>query len=135
MNGQNKPTTSDRIERALHELERVEPAPDLSRRILAALPREAQPNPWLGVTTLLAALIGFALVYQTAFTLRANGAFELLSYYTSQPEIVTTYPGEAWTALSSVVPWMTVTISIATLALALFLMYRWSGRNGARVLG
>ena len=135
MNGQNKPTTSDRIDRALQELERVEPAPDLSRRIIVALPRETQANPWLGVTTLLAALLGFALVYQTAFTLRANGAFELLSYYTSQPEIVTTYPGEAWTALASVIPWMTVIICIVTLALALLLMYRWSGRSGARVLG
>lgn len=131
-------TTDERIERALKELTRVEPAPDLSARIIATLPRHAREpktNPWLGVATLLAAMIGFALAYQTAFTLRANGAFELVSYYTAQPEIVTTYPTEAWGALAAAIPWMTVALGFVMLAVALILSYRWTGRALTRTTG
>ncbi len=129
-------TTDERIERVLREMERVEPANDLSARIIATLPRQAgASNPFLGVATLLAALIGFALAYQTAFTLRANGAFELVSYYTAQPEIVTTYPSEAWSALAAVIPWMTVTIALAMLVVALVLTYRWTSHTLTRATG
>jgi hypothetical protein len=122
------------------QLERAEPAADLSSRIVASLPHEAKhPNgvvsPWLGVITLLAAMLGFALAYQTAFTLRANGAFELVSYYTAQPEIVTTYPNQAWFAFASAVPWMTAAISILLLSVALVLTYRWTARSTARAAG
>lgn len=130
--------TSERMEQALRELEPAKPARDLAQRIIATLPRSARQapaNPWLGVSTLFTALLGFALAYQTAFILRANGVFELLSYYTAQPEIVTTYPAEAWTALSAVIPWVTVTVSVVTVALALWLMYRWSGRGVAQMTG
>jgi len=137
---QQRAADAMRMEEALAHLARAEPAADLSARIIATLPRRAQQsnspvNPWLGVATLLAAMIGFALAYQTAFTLRANGAFELVSYYTTQPEIVTTYPGEAWGALAASVPWMTLAISTVILAVALILTYRWTARNPARVMG
>lgn len=128
---------AQRLERALGHIARVEPETDLSARIVAALPRQAQQpnaNPWLGVATLLAALIGFALAYQTAFSLNANGTFELVSYYTAQPEIVTTYPNEAWSALAGSIPWMTATLSLAVLVVALVLTYRWTSRT-VRVTG
>lgn len=127
---QQRAADGQRVERALTQVGRVEHAPDLSTRIIAALPSEARQNafvnPWLGVITLFAAMLGFALAFQTAVTLRANGAFELVSYYTMQPEIVTTYPGEAWGALAAAVPWMTVGIGVAMLAIALVLTVRWT---------
>lgn len=122
-----------RVERALTQLARVEPAGDLAARIIAALPRAARQNamvnPWLGVTTLIAAMLGFALAFETAVTLRTNGAFELVSYYTMQPEIVTTYPNEAWSTLAAAIPWMTVAISLAMLAIALLLTVRWTSQT------
>lgn len=127
----------ERMERVLHGMGRAEPAPDLSSRIIATLPKHARgpnTNGWLGAATVLAALLGFGLAYQTAFTLRANGAFELVSYYTAQPEIVTTYPNEAWSALAAAVPWVTVAISVLMLAVALVLTYRWTARS-TRVMG
>lgn len=137
---QQRAVQAQRIERALGQLERIEPSVDLSERIMAALPQEARQSngawsPWLGVTTLFAALLGFALAYQTAFTLRANGAFELVSYYTTQPEIVTTYPNQAWEALASAIPWLTAAVSIVMLAVALVLTYRWTARSSTRVIG
>lgn len=125
------------LERALSQMTRAEPAADLSARIIAALPRQARQEPtngWLGAATLIAALIGFALAYQSAFLLRANGVFELVSYYTTQPEIVTMYPNEALGALAVAIPWMTVAISLVMLAVALGLTFRWTGRP-ARAAG
>jgi hypothetical protein len=126
--------TDERIERAFAEIGRVQTPPELPGRIIAALPRQARgPNasPWIGVATLIAAMIGFALAYQTAFTLRSNGAFELVSYYTTQPEIVTTYPNQAWATLAEAVPWMTLAISLVMLTIALILTYRWTARGTA----
>lgn len=135
---QQRAAGAQRIERALEQLPRAEPAADLAERILATLPRQAREpiaNPWLGPATLIAAMVGFALAYQTAFTLRANGAFELVSYYTMQPEIVTTYPNQAWSTLAAAVPWVTLAVSLVMLALALVLTYRWTSRSNMRVTG
>jgi hypothetical protein len=134
---QQRAAEGQRLERALEQMTRAEPANDLAERIIATLPRRARSgtaNPWLGPATLLAAMLGFALAYQTAFTLRANGAFELLSYYTLQPEIVTTYPNQAWGALAAAVPWMTLAASLVMLAIALVLTYRWASRGGMRAV-
>lgn len=128
---------AQRVERALTQLVRVEPAADLAARIIAALPRAARQNavvnPWLGVVTLFAAMVGFALAFETAGTLRTNGAFELVSYYTMQPEIVTTYPNEALSALAGAVPWMTVALGVAMLAIALLLTVRWTNQTTGRL--
>ncbi|MCC7164827.1 MAG: hypothetical protein IT331_20190 [Anaerolineae bacterium] len=135
---QQQAAEGQRLERALEQLARVAPAEDLAERIIAALPRQAQEpnaNPWLGAATLIAAMLGFALAYQTAFTLRANGAFELVSDYTLQPEIVTTYPTQAWEALAAAVPWMTLAVSLVMLTIALVLTYRWTSRRGMRASG
>jgi hypothetical protein len=126
----------ERIERALEQLKRVEPAPDLSARIIASLPPRARGtsvNAWLSIATLLAALVGFVLAYQTAFSLRANGAFELVAYYTAQPEIVTMYPDQAWSALAAAIPWMTAAVSVLMFAVTLGLTIRWTSR-AARIL-
>lgn len=134
---QQRVAQAERMERVLSGLGRAEPAADLSARIIATLPQHArspQTSAWLGAAAVLAALLGFGLAYQTAFLLRINGVFELVSYYTSQPEIVTTYPNEAWGALAVAVPWMTVAISLVMLTVALVLTYRWTGRS-TRVLG
>lgn len=128
---QARAADAQRFERALSQMARAEPAEDLSARIIAALPRQAshaRTNGWLGAATLIAALIGFALAYQTAFMLRANGVFDLVTYYTTQPEIVTMYPNEALGALAVAIPWMTVTFSLVMLAVALALTFRWTGR-------
>lgn len=135
-------TTDDidtRIERALREMERVQPANDLAARIIAALPNEAKDSnaalqPWLGVSMLLAAMLGFGLAYQTAFTLRANGAFELVTYYASQPEIVTMYPDQAWRALATAIPWVTALFGLTMLTVAFVLIYRWTSGLRARAL-
>lgn len=126
---QQRVADAARFERALRQLERVTPESDLPARIIASLPqnaRDANTNAWLGVATLLTALIGFALAYQAAFTLNANGAFELVSSYTFQPEIVAMYPDQAWSALASAIPWMTVAISFVMFTIALGLTVRWS---------
>ncbi len=120
---------AQRVEQSLKRLTRVEPAPDLSARIISKLPRAASqpmayPSRWLGAAALVSALLGLVLAYQTAFDLRVNGAFELVSYYTAQPEIVTTYPSEAFGALSSAIPWATLVLSFLVLAVALFLVMR-----------
>jgi len=123
--------TDERIERALRELAPAAPAPDLSARIIAQLPRTnaAQPaNPLLGAAALLAALLGVALAFKTAFDLSANGAFELLAYYTAQPAIVTTYPGEALGALAQAIPWLTVLFGAGVLFVAAYLIYRVTAR-------
>lgn len=137
---QGKLPTDERIEEALREIERVTPGTDLATRIIAALPNEAKNRnaampPWLAVSMLLAAMIGFASAYQTAFTLRANGAFDLVSYYTAQPEIVTMYPSQAWGALAAAIPWMTVLLSLMMLVVAFVLTYRWTSGIRARVSG
>lgn len=135
---QQRAAEGQRLERALEQMTRVEPAGDLAERIIATLPRQAREpnaNPWLGAATLIAAMVGFALAYQTAFTLRANGAFELVSYYTTQPEIVTTYPNQAWSTLAAAVPWMTLAVSLVMLAVALILTYRWTARGSLRAAG
>jgi hypothetical protein len=134
---QERARNAQRLELALGELTKVEPAADLSARIIATLPKQANgrhPTVWLGAACLFAALAGLALTYETAFTLRSNGVFELVSFYTAQPEIVTMYPNEAWGALAGAIPWLTVAFSLVTLALALALAYRWTGRT-ARVMG
>ena len=120
-----------RIERALSTVGREEPATDLSNRIIAKLPQAAQqhalPPAWLGIVTLGVALMSFALVYQTAFLLKANGAFDLLATYSSQPQIVTTYPSAALDALTAAVPWATATASVVALLCACFLVFRVAG--------
>lgn len=124
-------STEERIERALQELAPAAPAPDLSARIIAQLPRTdgaRAANPVLGAATLLAALLGVALAYKTAFDLSANGAFELLSFYTAQPAIVTTYPGEALGALAQAIPWLTVLLGASVLFVAVYLIYRVTAR-------
>ncbi len=138
MNDERRKMDDERIERALQDIGRAEPANDLSARIIANLPRAAQTpnvNVGLGVVTLLAALLGFALAYQSAFTLRANGAFDLVSYYTTQPEIVTMYPSEAWRALAAAIPWMSMGISMVMLAVAFWLTARLTARPAARAAG
>jgi hypothetical protein len=122
---------AQKLERGLYALSRIEPAIDLPDRIISSLPmgraHTLGAGPWLGTATLIAALLGFSLALKTAIDLRTNGAFELVSYYTSQPEIVTTYPDQAWGAFSSAVPWISVTLSLSLLAATLFLMYYWAG--------
>ncbi|MBI4672154.1 MAG: hypothetical protein HY741_10870 [Chloroflexi bacterium] len=123
MKSDERSSTDERIERALQELD-IAPAPDLAARIIARLPPSRAANPLLGAATMLAALLGVALAYQTAFDLHTNGAFELLSYYTAQPAIVTTYPGEALGALAQAIPWLTVLLGASVLGIALYLVQR-----------
>lgn len=128
---QERAAQAQRFERVLSGLERVEPAGDLSAQIIARLPQAARGsvnNAWLGAATLIAAMIGLALAYQTAFLLRANGVFDLVSYYTAQPEIVTLYPDQALGTLAGAVPWLTVGISLVMLAVTFVLTVRWTGR-------
>lgn len=119
-------SVEQRIEDALRDMPRVAPAADLSARIIARLPHHATRahQRTLGAVTLLAALLGLALAYQTAFDLHANGALDLLSYYATQPAIVTTYPYEAFGALAQAIPWLTVLVTAGVLCLALVLVYR-----------
>ncbi|HZQ09413.1 MAG TPA: hypothetical protein VFD70_22735 [Anaerolineae bacterium] len=129
---------AQRIEAALFSIARAEPASDLSARIIAQLPRAASHpmshrNPWLGTAMLIAALIGLLLAYQTVLDLSTNGAFELVSYYTAQPEIVTMYPNEAIGTLSAAVPWATVAGVLVVMALALLLMIRWTSDASTQV--
>lgn len=123
--------TEERIERALRELAPAAPPPDLSARIIAQLPRThgaRGANPLLGAASLGAALLGVALAYKTAFDLSANGALELLSFYTAQPAIVTTYPGEALGALAQAIPWLTVLLGAGVLFVAAYLIHRVTAR-------
>lgn len=117
------------LERALAGLERVEPQGDLTARILARLPQDAPLTlpVWLAPLTVLVALASSALAFRTAFDLRANGAFDLLATYTSQPQIVTAYPSAAWDALTAAIPWATLTASVIALGVALALVYRLAG--------
>lgn len=134
---QRRVAQAQRYERVLSGLERVEPAGELAAQIIARLPQQARVvsnNAWLGVATLIAAMIGLALAYQTAFLLRANGAFDLVSYYTAQPEIVTMYPNQALGTLAAAVPWLTVAISLVMLAVTFLLTVRWTSRS-VRVMG
>src|SRR5436305_1723971 len=69
---QQRVAQAQRFERVLSGLERAEPAGDLSAQIIARLPQAARGGAntaWLGVATLIAAMIGLALAYQTAFLL------------------------------------------------------------------
>lgn len=120
-------STQERIERALQELPREMPAPDLAARIVAQLPQTAlshAANRRLMAITLIAALLGLLLVFRTAFELHRGGALDLISFYAAQPAIVTTYPGEALGALAQVIPWVTVLQSASVLLVALWLVSR-----------
>jgi hypothetical protein len=121
-------SVEQRIADALRDMPRVAPAPDLSTRIIASLPSHAAPLPsrGLGAATALVALLGLALAYQTAFDLHSNGALDLLSYYATQPAIVTTYPYEAFDALAQAIPWLTVLLTGGVLCVAFVLVYRWT---------
>jgi anti-sigma factor RsiW len=122
---------AQRMERALQGLGRAEPAADLSARIIAQLAHRSRANApvWLGLLTLAVALLSFGLAYQTAFDLQTNGAFELVAVYSSQPQILTTYPGAAWDAFVSAIPWATLVAAGAALCAAMVLVYRFAGRN------
>ncbi len=126
-----KGNTDERLERALEGLGRAQPPPDLSARIIARLPQTA-PAParlpgWLGPCTLLAALLSLAFAFKTALELRSNGVFELISVYSSQPQIVINYPGAAFDVLTSAIPWATVGASVLALGLVSVLVYRVTG--------
>lgn len=114
---------AQRIERALARLPRATPAPDLSTRILTALPAQASDPATTrrlrlnGLAVAITAWLGLVFVYRTAFDLQSNGALELLSIYTSQPDIVATYPWEALTALFESLPWMTMALTLGVLVL------------------
>lgn len=120
-----------RMERALGTLPRLHPPYDLSQRIIASLPASgASPtagvvakHAWVvGVASFIAALLALAFVYQIAFDLQSNGALDLLSMYTSQPAIVTTYPGEALGTLLNLVPWLTLGMTLGIVLIAGVLM-------------
>lgn len=138
MTDHSSQTTDERVERALRELQGAQPASDLSARIVASLPTQSvstNAHPLLGAATLGAALLGLALAYQTAFTLRVNGAFELVAYYTAQPEIVVMYPDQAWSALAAAIPWLTMLFGFVVLGMALLLAVRWTGAARVRGVG
>jgi hypothetical protein len=126
MNRSSHLSNDARLEDALRNLPRAQPASDLSARIIAQLPQNrATPHArWLGALTVSAALLGIVLAYQTAFDLHTRGAFDLVAYYTAQPAIVATYPREAFGALAQAIPWLTVLASASVLGLALVLVYR-----------
>ena len=117
-------SADERLEQALRDVPRAAPAPDLSARIMAQLPQTHAPTRQLRVITLIVALLGLVLAYRTAFDLHTNGAFELLTYYTNQPAIVTTYPRQAFGALAQAIPWLMVLASTAMWASALYLVFR-----------
>jgi hypothetical protein len=119
----------ERIERALAGIKRDEPAPDLPQRIITQMPRHPPAPRWLVPVTVGGALVSFILAYQTAFDLRANGVFDLLAVYSSQPQIVVTYPAVALGALTTAVPWVTLGASLVALALVLILVYQMAGAS------
>lgn len=122
---------AERMETWLNGLHRVQPARDLSARILAQLPLQAHPPVWLALGTLLAAAFSLLFVFQTAFDLRANGVFDLLATYSAQPQILTTYPDAAMDAFTSAVPWATLGGSLLALSLVMVLIYRLAGNRVA----
>lgn len=126
MNDDGHRTNDERLENALRAVPRVQPAQDLSARIIAQLPQNpaAARARWLGALTAGAALLGLVLAYQTAFDLYSRGAFDLVAYYTAQPAIVATYPREAFGALAQAIPWLTAALSASVLGFALVLTYR-----------
>lgn len=115
------------MERALGRLPRLHPPYDLPQRIIASLPASGvspsvamgAKQAWVvGVASFIAALLALVFVYQTAFDFQSNGALDLLSMYTSQPAIVTTYPGEALGTLLNLVPWLTLCATLAVFLVA-----------------
>lgn len=130
---------AQRLEESLAMLGRAPHATDLTARILAQLPADAQIAPWRPTwpvaAAAAAAVIATALAFQTALDLRAGGVFDLMAVYSTQPEIVSMYPDAALGALSAVVPWASLLASLLALVAALALAYRaaGSGLNARRV--
>lgn len=118
---------AERMETWLNGMRRAQPAHDLSARILAQLPTHAAPPIWLALGTLLAAAFSLLFVFQTAFDMRANGAFDLIATFSAQPQIITDYPGAAMDAFTSTLPWAALAGSLLALSLVMVLLYRLAG--------
>ena len=140
---QSRAERASRIEGALAQLPRDSASPTLAARIIAALPATAprrvpkRPSLRLGLAFAVAAALMLALVYQTAVDLSANGAFDLLSMYTSMPQIVTNYPTEALATLVDAVPWLQLLITFGALLVAVVLAQQFltgaPASNGGRI--
>jgi hypothetical protein len=114
-----------RVESALGRIARGSPPVDLASRIVRQLPAErfypasaSGERRHKGIAVLFA-LVSLALVYQTAFDLQVNGVLDLLSVYSSQPDILATYPAPALGALIGAVPWLTMFLLTAALTATL----------------
>ncbi len=106
--------TMGRLTRALSHLERVTPSPSFSAELDRALAQSAvQPQPasrpdpsfaWTGLATFLASVLLLAFSYQTLVALQEGGTVDFVSRYFSRPDLVSTYPSEAFGALLESLP-------------------------------
>jgi hypothetical protein len=110
---------------ALAKLERVAPSPEITARLQGAFAfakrggKERQPHlGWIGLAACSSTLLLMVFGYQMVLALQSGGALDFLSLYSSHPDLVSTYPSEALSALVESLPLLELLLTLAFLILA-----------------
>ena len=117
----------------------VAPPPELAATIIARLeptlplpeaaPRAVKPNwalsLWNGLEAVAAWLLLIILGGETVLAAYRSGLGELAALIQSQPEILVTYPTEAFYAVVEALPIIELSLTLAMLVVAVWLMQRF----------
>jgi hypothetical protein len=122
------------LTRALANLERVAPFPEIAARLEQAFASTKrggkEPKPhlgWVGLAACSSTLLLLVFGYQMVLALQYGGALDFLSLYSSHPDLISTYPSEALGALVESLPLLEVLLTLAFLILAAALGQQFVG--------
>ena len=111
-----------RISRALAHMERYAPSPEFVTRLDRALGKLEPPagratadasfSPWMIVAATLASVLLLILAVETAIAFRDGGALDFVSLYLSQPDVFSSYPTEALSALVESLPLVEILLTL-----------------------
>ncbi len=111
-----------RINRAIAHLERYAPSPEFVTRLDRALGKLEPPapepvsgpvfSPWMVVAATLSSLLLLILALETVIAFRDGGALDFVSLYLSQPDLLSTYPTEALSALLESLPLVEIILTL-----------------------
>jgi hypothetical protein len=120
-----------KLERVLHAIPRLEPAPGLAAQIRAAVAGSAATRPLrqhpyaIGIAAAISTLLALTLVYQAGVELQVGGALNFFSFYLSQPDVLMSYPGDALAALVEAMPLAQMVMTLAVVVIAFVLTGRF----------
>ena len=130
-----------RINRALAHMERYAPSPEFAARLDRALGKLEAPvykpisersgSRWMVLAALLSALLLLILALQTVIAFRDGGALDFVSLYLSQPDLLSTYPTEALSALVESLPLVEMLLTLGLVVIVAVLGQQFLASRGA----